>query len=65
VLIWEGTLSRSAALAIDPAFASHGVQLVPEWNANSLVLQAVPETCTLALLAAEAIGILAYGLRRR
>jgi fibronectin-binding autotransporter adhesin len=38
VLTWTGTLSGSASLAIDPAFAAEGVRLTPVWNANSLVL---------------------------
>ena len=65
VLTWDGTLSGTAALAVDPAFAADGIQFVPEWNSNSLVIEAVPEPSTLALLCAGAIGLVGYGLRWR
>jgi autotransporter-associated beta strand protein len=65
VLTWDGTLSGSASLAVDPAFAAEGIQFVPQWNANSLVVEAVPEPSTLALLAAGAIGVLGFGWRKR
>ena len=66
VLTWDGTLSGTASLAVDPAFAAEGIQFVPEWNANSLVIQAVPEPSTLLLLlAAGAIGLAGYSWRRR
>ena len=50
---------------IDPAFATHGIQFVPQWNSNSLVLQATPEPSALALLSVGAIAMLAYTWRRR
>ena len=50
VLTWAGSRSGTAALAIDPAFAADGIQLVPEWGSNSLTLEAVPEPSTLVLL---------------
>jgi hypothetical protein len=65
VLTWDGTLSGTASLTIDPAFAANGVQLVPQWNSNSLDLEATPEPGTLALLAAGAMGLIGYGLRNR
>jgi autotransporter-associated beta strand protein len=65
VLTWDGTLSGTASLAVDPAFTSHGIQFVPEWNSNSLVLDATPEPSTLFLLAAGALGLVAYSWRRR
>ena len=63
VLTWSGTLSGMASLAVDPAFAADGIQFVSQWNSNSLVVEAVPEPGTFALLAAGAIGLAAYGLR--
>jgi len=41
VLTWDGTLSGSASLNIDPAFAAEGIRLIRVWNPNSLVLEAV------------------------
>ena len=60
-----GALSGSASLAVDPAFAAEGIQFVPQWNANSLVIEAVPEPSTLGLLAAGAIALVGYGWRGR
>ena len=65
VLTWSGALSGSASLAVDPAFAAEGIQFVPQWNANSLVIEAVPEPSTLGLLAAGAIALVGYGWRGR
>ena len=65
VLTWSGALSGTASLAIDPAFASHGIQFVPQWNSNSLVVEAVPEPSTLVLLGVGVMGLMGYALRRR
>ena len=66
VLTWDGTLSGSASLAVDPAFAAEGIQFVPQWNSNSLVVEAVPEPGTFALLIAGALGLIGYvGWRQR
>jgi hypothetical protein len=65
VLTWDGTLSGTAALAIDPAFAAEGIQFVPKWSSNSLAIEAVPEPSTLAIFGAGAIALIGYGLRRR
>ena len=65
VLTWDGTLSGSASLAVDPAFASDGIQFVPQWNSNSLVLEAVPEPSTLVLLGIGAATLLGYRWRER
>jgi autotransporter-associated beta strand protein len=64
VLTWDGTLSGTASLAIDPAFVADGIRFVPQWNSNSLVLEAVPEPSTLVLLGVGAIGLLVYRRRR-
>ncbi|MGA2033040.1 MAG: autotransporter-associated beta strand repeat-containing protein [Thermoguttaceae bacterium] len=64
VLTWDGKLSGTASLAIDPAFASHGIQFVPQWNSNSLVIDATPEPSTFALLGAGAIALVGYGWRQ-
>jgi hypothetical protein len=64
-LTWSGTLSGTASLATDPAFAAEGIQFVPQWNSNSLVLEAVPQPSTLALLCVGAVGLLACRRRRR
>jgi autotransporter-associated beta strand protein len=65
ILTWDGMLSGSASLSIDPLFANHGIGFVSEWNSHSLVLDAiaVPEPSTFALFAA-AIGFLAVTWRR-
>ena len=65
VLTWEGTLSGTASLSIDPAFAAEGIQFVPEWKSNSLAIEAVPEPGTLILLAVCGIGGLGWAWRRR
>ena len=65
VLTWSGALSGTASLVVDPAFASYGVQFVPRWNSNSLVVEAVPEPSILALLGVGTIGLLGYAWRRR
>ena len=65
VLTWAGTLSGTASLAIDPAFAAEGIQFVPRWNSNSLVIEAVPEPSTLILLGVGAVVLMGYGWRRR
>ena len=65
VLTWAGTLSGTASLVVDPAFASHGIQFVPQWNSNSLVIEAVPEPSTLAFLAVGAVGLLGFVWRQR
>ena len=44
VLTWDGTFSGTASLTIDPAFAADGIQFVPQWNSNSLAIEAVPGT---------------------
>jgi autotransporter-associated beta strand protein len=65
VLSWDGTISGSASLAVDPAFAAEGIQFVPQWNSNSLVLEAVPEPSTLALLGAGTIALIGWAWRRQ
>jgi autotransporter-associated beta strand protein len=65
VLTWNGTLSGTASLAIDPAFAAEGIQLVPQWNSNSLVLEAVPEPSTFVLLCTGVLGLLGWVWRKR
>jgi autotransporter-associated beta strand protein len=65
VLTWDGSLSGTASMNIDPAFAAEGIQFVPEWNSNSLVLEATPEPSTLILAAAAGIGLAGYAWRRR
>jgi fibronectin-binding autotransporter adhesin len=57
VLTWSGSLQGTAAVAIDPAFAAEGVTLVPQWNANSLVVTAVPEPSGLMLLVVALAGM--------
>ena len=56
VLTWTGSLSGTASLSVDPAFAAGGIAFIPQWNSNSLVLEAVPEPCTLVLLGAGTVG---------
>ena len=68
ILTWDGSLSGSASLSIDSAFASNGIQFVPEWNLHSLVLDAtgIPEPSTLILLVIGTIScLLVYAWRRR
>jgi autotransporter-associated beta strand protein len=65
VLTWSGARSGSASLTVDPAFAAEGIQFDPQWNSNSLVIEAVPEPSTLGLLAAGAIALVGYGWRGR
>ena len=64
VLTWTGSLSGTASLSVDPTFAAAGIAFVPQWNSNSLVLEAVPEPSTLALIGVGAVGLLAYRWRR-
>ena len=65
VLTWTGSLAGTASLSVDPAFAAGGIAFVPQWDSNSLVLEAVPEPSTLALLAAGAVGLLKLSQRQR
>jgi autotransporter-associated beta strand protein len=53
VLTWDGSLSGTASLAVDPAFAADGLNIIPQWNSNSLTLQAV-RPASVALSAAGA-----------
>ena len=56
VLTWDGTLSGSASLSIDPAFATEGIRLIPLWTSNSLVLDAVhPATVGISAVGATII----------
>jgi autotransporter-associated beta strand protein len=56
VLTWGGTLSGTASLNIDPAFAADGIRLIPVWNSNSLVLDAVyPATAGISAVGATII----------
>ena len=65
VLSWNGRLSGSASLNIDPAFAAEGIRLIPVWNSNSLVLNAVhPATIGISAVGATIItgGTAAIGV---
>jgi autotransporter-associated beta strand protein len=53
VLTWNGTLSGSASLNIDPAFAAEGIRLIRVWSPNSLVLETV-HPATVGISAASA-----------
>ena len=69
VLTLAGSLSGTASLDIDPAFAGHDIAFVPQWGGNSLVLeavaQAVPEPSTLGLLGGGVVALLVWRGRRR
>jgi fibronectin-binding autotransporter adhesin len=65
VLTWAGTLTGTASLNVDPAFAAEGIQFLPEWSSNSLALVAVPEPSGLALLGAALLAIAAARLNTR
>jgi hypothetical protein len=66
LVTWGGSLSGSAPVLADPWFGNHGIQFTPRWNANSLVLTAVPEPCTLALLGMVGLcALFVAGVRKR
>jgi hypothetical protein len=64
ILNWSGSLTGTASLHYDTAFATEGIAFTSQWNSNSLVLtatSAVPEPTTIVLLAAVILGcILMY-----
>jgi fibronectin-binding autotransporter adhesin len=65
ILTWGTVMSGSATILPDPSFAAEGIEFLPMWNSNSLVLRAVPEPSSFILLGVGAAALAFCGWRRK